>query len=121
MTLMLADELVGCVPPPGLLAVSCLDEVTGRELAARRALLLRALDPVEADDVLAVVLALAAVVVEQHRRARLYAEYPSHPYWCKCGLRCTGLAAINHHLDRFEPDDDAHYEVATAPQRSWAY
>ncbi|HEX6524726.1 MAG TPA: hypothetical protein VF070_32680 [Streptosporangiaceae bacterium] len=62
-----ADERDQPILPSAYLAVACLDEVTGCELTARRALLLRALGSAGPGD-LAGALALTAVIAEQDTR-----------------------------------------------------
>lgn len=100
----------------GYLEVTGMDEVTWRELTARRAWLLRALGSAEpgaeVPGIRAAALALTAVITEQDTRVRTYAAYPDRPYSCTCGFRCSGLAAIDEHLDEFAPGSDAHDEVA---------
>jgi GntR family transcriptional regulator len=104
-------------PPPGYLAVTGLDEVSWRELAARRAWLLAWLAAAEPGSDhrgnRAAALALAAVLPELDARASSYAADPDSPRWCTCGFHCRGLAALDDHLDQF-PDDDAHLEVTGA-------
>jgi hypothetical protein len=100
--------------PAGYLAVAALDEVSGRELAARRAWLLGALGsaaPGEVDGVLAVALALVAVAAEQDTRARIYRDHEDDMCRCACGFECWGLAGLDEHLDQFPLDEDAHYEA----------
>lgn len=100
--------------PAGCLEVAGLDEVAGRELAARRAWLLRAIASArpgpEVPGTQAPALALAAVTAELGIRALLYATDPRSPRRCSCGYRCRGLAAIDDHLDQFPPGSEEHYE-----------
>lgn len=90
-----------------------LDELTGQQLAGRRAMLLGAISdvaPTRPMDAIAATLALAAVIAEQDARAGAYAVRSRTPYRCTCGFSCTGLEAIDDHLDQ-HPDDPAHDEV----------
>jgi hypothetical protein len=107
-------------PPAGYLAVAGLDEVSWRELAARRLWLLAAVGAAgpgaDHPGVRAGALALAAVIAELDARARNYAADPDSPRWCQCGYSCQGLAAIDNHLDQFpDLDDDHHHEISRPP------
>jgi len=101
--------------PTGYLEVTGMDEVTWRELTGRRAWLLRAIGSAGPDtdvpSMRAAALALTAVITEQDTRVRTYAAFSDSPYSCTCGFRCSGLAAIDEHLDEFPLDSDAHNEV----------
>lgn len=101
------------LPRLDYLAVASLDDLTGRELASRRAVLLRALGsapPGGADGALAAALALAAGIVEQDQRAKAYADHQGTPYRCTCGYGCLGLEAMDAHLEE-SPDENSHDEA----------
>ena len=90
-----------------------LDELTGQQLADRRAMLLHTIGhtgPARPTDAIAAALALAAVIAEQDARAGAYAARFGVPYGCICGFTCTGLKAIDDHLDEYIYDP-AHDEV----------
>jgi len=104
-----AEALQGSAYP----ADAQLDELTGQQLADRRAMLLRAIGHAESArprGELTAALALAAVIAEQDARASAYAARSGTPYQCTCGFTCLGLGAIDDHLDQY-PDDPAHDEV----------
>lgn len=99
--------------PPGYMAVVSLDELANKELAVRRAALLRALGCAPggaADGVLAAALALAAVTLEQDQRAKAYADHRGTPYRCTCGYLSLGLEAMDSHLDG-HPGEASHEEA----------
>ena len=100
-------------------SVTGLDELSWRELAARRAWLLAVIAAAgpgaDHRGAAAGALVLAAVIAELAARARNYAAHADGLRWCGCGFLCRGLAAIDHHLDQFDPDDDNHYEVDQPP------
>ena len=98
---------------PAYLADARFDELTGKQLAGRRAMLLGAIGhagPARPRATTATALALAAVIAEQDARAGAYAALSGTPYQCTCGFVCMGLEAIDGHLDQY-PDDPAHDEV----------
>jgi hypothetical protein len=57
-------------------------------------------------------LALAAVLIELSSRTMTHTAYRDVRYSCGCGFRCTGMAAIDNHLDLYEDNDPAHYETS---------
>lgn len=100
-------------PPLEYLAVTDMDEVTGRELAQRRTGLLTAIGSAApgTPGALQATLALAAVVAAQDARARLYAASPEAPRECACGFKTTSLAALDEHMEQFDVDDHTHQEL----------
>jgi hypothetical protein len=99
----------GGAPPLHHLEVSCLGELPDRELAGKRAALLRVIGTVEAGAAMGAALALATVVAEQDMRAALYARYRDTRYRCTCGYECAGMEVMDEHL--YEYPDEVHDEL----------
>ena len=102
------------------LAVADLEEVSWRELAARRTWLIAAIaaaEPgAEPPGVRAAALALVAVLSELGTRARNYKADRDSPRFCSCGFQRRGLASIDDHLDQFQDlSDNAHDELTRPP------
>ena len=101
------------------LAVADLEEVSWRELAARRTWLLAAIAAAEpgADPpgVRAAAPALVAVLSELDTRARNYNADQDSTRFCSCGFQCRGLAAIDDHLDEFQDLNDHSHDELTRP------
>ncbi len=110
-----ADQAGGRPGPPPLeyLAVTDLEEVSGRELAQRRTRLLAAIGSAApgTPGALPAALALAAVIAAQDARATVYYSSPEVPRGCSCGFTCTALAALDDHLDQHQADDTEHHEI----------
>ena len=100
-------------PPPEYLAVTDMEEVTGRELAERRTRLLAGIGSAEpgTPGALPAALALAAVIAAQDVRATVYAGSPDVERGCACGFTCTSLAALDAHMEQFPVDDHTHEEL----------
>ncbi len=100
-------------PPPEYLALTGIEEISGRELAERRTRLLADLASAEpgTPGALPAALALAAVIAAQDARATVYANSPAAARACTCGFTCTSLAALDAHLDQFPLTDPSHEEL----------
>jgi hypothetical protein len=100
-------------PPPEYLAVTDMEDITGRELANRRIRLLAAIGPAApgTPGALPAALALAAIIAQQDARAKGYYASPDVARRCACGFTCTKLAALDAHMEQFPVDDPAHEEI----------
>jgi hypothetical protein len=108
--------------PAGYLDVADLDHVTYRELAERRAWLLKVISlagpGANNAGARTAAVVLPTVLNELDTRARTYKAAADHSYSCSCGFHCTGLTAFDQHMDSYppgHPDSDAHVEGGENP------
>ena len=104
--------------PVGYLEVAGLDHVAYRELADRRAWLLRVIGlagpGANNPGARTAAVVLPVVINELDSRARTYKAAASHSYSCTCGFTCIGLGAFDDHMDCYppeSPDGPAHEEL----------
>jgi hypothetical protein len=100
-------------PPLEYLTVTGTEDITGRELAERRARLLAAIGSAApgTPGALPAALALAAVIAAQDARAAVYQASPDVARGCACGFRCTSLTALDEHMEQFPLGDHVHQEI----------